>query len=248
MITLMPYTLLIFLMAGFTQGVSGFGAGLVAMPLLTLLLGIKTAVPLSMLNGLIITGFLSLQLKGHIDWKKILPLLIGCQPGIFLGALALKNMNSDLLQLGLGIFISLYAAYSLATPPRLGTISPRWGYAAGFLTGVISSVFSAGGPPAVIYVSLTGWAKDEIKATLSVFFFTSGIVTAIGHALNGLTTPIVLQHFAWTAPMTLVGVLSGSLLYRRIRQRTYIAVMLWLLIFMGVMMIVLASIRLIGLT
>ncbi|MBA3014391.1 MAG: sulfite exporter TauE/SafE family protein [Proteobacteria bacterium] len=242
----MPYTLFIFLLAGFTQGVSGFGAGLVAMPLLTLVLGIKAAVPLSMLNGLIITGYLSLQLKGHIDWRKILPLLIGCQPGIFLGALALKSMNADLLQLGLGAFISLYAIYSLSTPPKPRTISRRWGYVAGFLTGVISSVFSAGGPPAVIYVSLTGWAKDEIKATLSVFFFVSGIITAIGHAINGLTTPAVLQHFAWTAPITLAGVLAGSLLYRRIKQRTYIAIMLWLLILMGVMMIVIAGYRLLG--
>lgn len=240
----MPYTLFIFILAGFTQGVSGFGAGLVAMPLLTLLLGIKAAVPLSMLNGLIITGFLSLQLKGHIDWKKILPLLLGCQPGIFLGALALKKMNADLLQLGLGIFISLYAIYCLATPPKPRIISPRWGYVAGFLTGVISSVFSAGGPPAVIYVSLTGWAKDEIKATLSVFFFVSGIVTAIGHAINGLTTSSVLQHFAWTGPFTLAGVLAGSLLYRRIKQQTYISVMLWLLIVMGLIMIAFASLHL----
>lgn len=239
----MPYTLLIFLLAGFTQGVSGFGAGLVAMPLLTLVLGIKTAVPLSMLNGLIITGVLSLQLKGHIDWRKIMPLLIGCQPGIFLGALALKKMNADLLQLGLGTFITLYAIYSLSTPPRPRTISPSWGYVAGFLTGMISSVFSAGGPPAVIYVSLTGWAKDEIKAMLSVFFFVSGIVTAIGHAMNGLTTTPVLQHFVWTGPMTLIGVFVGSLLYRRIKQRTYIALMLWFLIMMGLMMIGFASRR-----
>lgn len=242
----MPYTLFIFLLAGFTQGVSGFGAGLVAMPLLTLVLGIKTAVPLSMLNGLIITGVLSLQLKGHIDWRKIMPLLIGCQPGIFLGALALKKMNADLLQLGLGTFITLYAIYSLSTPPRPRTISPRWGYAAGFLTGMISSVFSAGGPPAVIYVSLTGWAKDEIKATLSVFFFVSGIITAIGHAMNDLTTTTVLWHFAWTGPMTLIGVFVGSLLYRRIKQQTYIALMLWFLILMGLMMIGFASNRLLA--
>jgi len=242
----MSYTLLIFLLAGFTQGVSGFGAGLVAMPLLTLLLGIKAAVPLSMLNGLIITGFLSLQLKGHIDWQKILPLLIGCQPGIFLGAMALKNMNADILQLGLGAFIVFYATYSLSTRPQPRAMSPRWGYLAGFLTGTISSVFSAGGPPAVIYVSLTGWAKDEIKATLSVFFFVSGIVTAIGHAVNGLTTPAVLHDLAFTAPMTLAGVLTGALLYRRIRQQTYIATMLWLLILMGGLMITMASRRLLA--
>lgn len=237
----MPYTPLIFLLAGFTQGVSGFGAGLVAMPLLTILLGIKAAVPLSMLNGLLITGFLSLQLKLHIDWQKIMPLFVGCLPGILVGALALQRLDADLLQLGLGAFIIAYASYSLWARPRPRRIARGWGYTAGFLTGAISSLFSAGGPPAIIYVSLTDWSKDEIKATLSVFFFTSGIVTALGHAASGLTTSATLQQMLITGPMTLLGVVSGSLLYQRIRQRTYIAIMLWLLILMGLMMIVAAS-------
>lgn len=233
----MLYTALIFLLAGFTQGISGFGAGLVAMPLLTLLLGIKAAVPLSMLNGLIITGILSFQLKPHIDWRKIMPLLLGSLPGIFIGALALQRLAADHLQLGLGAFITLYAVYSLTARPSPRAISSHWGYVAGFLTGTISSVFSAGGPPAVIYVSLTNWPKDEIKATLSVFFFVGGIVTAIGHAVNGLTTASILQQFIVTGPMTLAGTLSGSLLYRRIRPRTYITIMLWLLLLMGLVMI-----------
>lgn len=237
---------LIFLLAGFTQGVSGFGAGLVAMPLLTMLIGIKAAVPLSMLNGLIITSFLSLQLKSHIDGKKILPLLIGSVPGIVVGAILLKKLDADPLQLGLGIFIASYGVYSLRVRPLPRNLGSTWGYIAGFFTGIISSVFSAGGPPAVIYVSRTNWRKDEIKATLSVFFFTSGIITAIGHAANGLTTTTTLQQFLCTGPMTLAGVLSGSLLYRRIKHQTYIAIMLWLLILMGVMMISSAGRRLLG--
>ena len=236
----MPITALIFLLAGFTQGVSGFGAGLVAMPLLTLLLGIKTAVPLSMLNGLVITGFLSFQLKPHVDWGKVMPLLLGCLPGIVVGAMALKSLDADHLQLVLGGFILLYALHGLTVRPTQRRVGSRWGYVAGFLTGTISSVFSAGGPPAVIYVSLTGWTKDEIKATLSVFFFVSGIVTAIGHALTGLTTIAILQQFLVTCPSTLAGVLVGALFYRRIRQRTYIRLMLMLLVVTGLMMLVTA--------
>ena len=78
-----PYlaTILIFLLGSFTQGLTGFGFALVSIPLLVLFMDIQIAVPLCMLSGLVITAFLSLQLKDHLDWRKILPLLFGCLPG-----------------------------------------------------------------------------------------------------------------------------------------------------------------------
>ena len=97
----------IFLLAGFTQGVSGFGAALVAMPLLSMIMDIQTAVPLYMLNGLVLTLYLSLQLRSHVDLKKIRPLFLGCLPGIYIGLLALKNLHSNLLQISLGCLVTM---------------------------------------------------------------------------------------------------------------------------------------------
>ncbi len=235
------YSALIFLLAGFTQGISGFGAALVAMPLLTIIMSVQTAVPLTMLQGLLITLFLSLQLKQHVDWKKILPLLFGCLPGIVLGIAALKSFNSDLLQRSMGVLIVAYSLYSLGYKPAPRTLSTWWAYLAGFLTGAISSAFSAGGPPAVIYASLSDWSKEEIKATLSVFFFTAGVITAAGHAASGLTTPSVLKTCAFAAPCTVLGVWAGSRCSNKMKRETYIKVMMWLLVVMGIMMIVSAG-------
>ena len=226
-----------FLLAGFTQGVSGFGAALVAMPLLTLFLDVQTAVPLYMLHGIIITGYLSFQLRKHLDWQKIQPLLLGSLPGIVLGIYALKRFDSNNLQVAMGVFIFLYALYSLTCRPSPKELAPHWAYLAGFFTGAIGSAFCAGGPPAVIYVTLSGWKKDVIKVTLSVFFFITGVLTVTGHALSGLTTIPILKLFASSVIFTLAGVWLGSLCYSRIRRETYIKVMLWLLAGMGIVMI-----------
>ncbi|MFH1216750.1 MAG: sulfite exporter TauE/SafE family protein [Pseudomonadota bacterium] len=228
---------LIFLAAGFTQGVSGFGSGLVAMPLLTLFLDVKIAVPLCMLNGLIITAYLSLQLRRHTDWKKIGPLLIGCMPGIYVGARFLKEADSGLIKLLLGVMIISYAFYNLLLKPKPRKIQSFWPYVAGFFTGVIGSAFSAGGPPTIIYTTLTGWNKDDIKATLSVFFFTTGIFMAAAHAVSGLTTVTVLRYYAVSALFVLLGVWAGSYCYGKIRRETYLKVILYLLVVMGGMMI-----------
>lgn len=227
----------VFFAAGFTQGVSGFGAALVAMPLLTLFLDVKIAAPLCMLNGLLITLFLSLQLKRHIHWAKVRPLFFGCVPGIFLGVFLLKGTESNVLKILLGGLIILYSGYRLNWKPREVKFKPYWAYLAGFASGIIGGAFSAGGPPCIIYVSLTGWKKDEIKATLSFFFFTTGLITSAAHALSGLITTAVLGYFVVSCLFTCIGVYTGSCLYDRIKQETYILIMLLLLMVLGGMMI-----------
>ncbi len=233
----------IFLLAGFTQGVSGFGSALIAMPLLTTFLTIKTAVPLCVLNSLVITTCLSLQLRRHINWRRISPLLTGCLPGIVFGLLVLKHVPNIILQISLSLLIIFYAAYNLfgsAAQKIKVKLSTKWAYAAGFCTGGISASLGAGGPPTIIYVTMTGWTNDEIKAALSIFFLITSIFTALGQAASGLTTPLILHDFIRSAPFTLLGVWAGVQLYNRINRQTYIRIMFWLLLVMGGVMLLTA--------
>ncbi len=230
-----------FLVAGFIQGLTGFGSGLVAMPLLVLLYDIKVAVPLAMLNGLVITSFLSWRHRHDVDRRKVLPLLIGCFPGIALGLLFLTRSKSGVLEALMGGLIVAYGLYSLGRQrPQPRHLAPGWGYLAGFATGVISALFSAGGPPTIIYASLTGWRKDEIKATLSVFFFSCGLLTAIGHLASGLTTLRVISLLAVTAPAVLLGVFGGARCYDRLHAEQYLRLILAGLVALGMMMIIAA--------
>lgn len=232
------FLFLIFLAAGFTQGVTGFGFGLLAIPLLSLFIDIKTGVPLCSLLGILITAFLSLRLRKHIDRRKILPLLIGCIPGVAAGTLVLKKAPTGMLSVLMGVMLTGYVLYRLTGRQEPRSINEKWAYVAGFFTGAISSAFSAGGPPTIIYTTLRGWDKDEIKATLSGFFLTGGIMVITAHALTGLTTGRVLHYFLLSAPVVLGGVYIGSQLYDRIDTTAYLKLLHYLLLAMGVLMII----------
>ena len=229
---------IIFFAAGFIQGLSGFGSALVAMPLLTLFIGVKTAVPLCSLNGVIITSYLTLHLRSHIDKEKILPLITGSLPGIYIGVSFLKNAESFLIELLLGALIVCYGGYSLIYNPRPRKIHRIWSYIAGFSTGFIGSAFSAGGPLAIIYTTLTGWSRDQIKATLSVFFLVSGVITVGLHAISGLTDAVVLKYFFASSVFVFPGVYAGNLLYGRTTRGRYIRIILVTLVILGLMMII----------
>lgn len=230
------YCCTVFLLAGFVQGLTSFGAGLVAIPLLTLVIDIKLAVGLCILLGMIINTTLAVRLRSHLDRKKILPLFTGSLPGVLLGSICFKHVDPALLKHFLGAVLVSYSLYSLAFRPKPLGLSNRWGYVAGFCTGAIASVISAGGPPSIIYATLTGWTKEDMKATLTGFFLINGLYMILVYSIGGLFPPETLRHFLPAAPFVLLGSLLGSRFSGRIRQSTYLRIVYIVLALMGLVM------------
>ncbi len=225
------------LAAGFVQGLSGFGSALVAMPLLLLFLSARIAVPFCILMGLVITLQLGMGLKRHLDLKKIAPLFMGCLPGIAVGTFLLKNADNLFIKKGLGLVLVVYSLFQLFVQPKSIKLKPWWGILAGFLTGLIGATFSAGGPPTIIYTSLNQWNKDAIKATLTGFFFLTGIIIAIAHAAAGITSAPAVKLFVVSIPFVVSGTYIGTLAYRRLSRKGYLKLINTLLLFMGVMLL-----------
>lgn len=223
--------------AGWVQGVSGFGSALVAIPLLSLIIDIKTAVPLCSLSSTVITTYMILQLRQSFDLKKIGPLCLGSLPGIVVGVTLLKTVPSHIIQTLMGVFLIGYGLYNLFViiPPK--RLHRRWGYLAGFLTGAVGAALSAGGPPTIIYTMLNNWTKDEIKATLSGFFCFSSYIVITAHLISGITTLTVLKTFLVSGPFILFGTALGTYCYRFFKKDLYLKVVFGCLVFMGAMMI-----------
>ena len=227
----------IFLLAGGVQGVTGFGGALVAIPLLSLVMDVKQAVPLSILNGLVTTTTMAYTLRHHVDWRKILPMLIGSLPGTLLGTLLLKQADTVQISRMLGLLLVMVSLFNLRFAPRPINPSRFWAPVAGFFSGVITATVGAGGPPVIIYATLHDWSKDEIRATLTGFFVINGYVTAAFHAAGGVITAHTLHLFALTGGCVLLGTMAGSRLSTRMPRRTYLRIVYLLLIALGVMML-----------
>ena len=228
----------IFLLAGGVQGVTGFGGALVAIPLLSLVMDVKQAVPLSILNGLVTTTTMAYTLRRQLDWRKILPMLIGSLPGTLLGTLLLKQADTAQISRLLGLVLVAVSLFNLSFAPRPVNPSRFWALVSGFFSGVITATVGAGGPPVIIYATLHDWSKDEIRATLTGFFVINGYVTAAFHTASGIITPHTLQLFALTCGCVLLGTMTGSRISTRIPRRTYLRIVYLLLISLGVMLLV----------
>ena len=132
------------------RGMSGFGAGLVATPLLAFLLPMTTVVPTTALIVFVLFIFLTLRDRHQVQWdefKRLLPpTLIGVVGGLYLFTL----LDNRLMLKLLGGFLLAYACYMLITQwvgMQQLKLSEKWAFPLGFLGAFIDSMFGGGGTP-----------------------------------------------------------------------------------------------------
>lgn len=229
------YILIIFTMiiAGFIQGMTGFGFSLIAIPIMAMFIDIKRVVPLSVSIALITVIIMSFQLKGHLNWKRIVPMVVGLVPGIAIGAFLLKNLPDNIIKFIMGMFLLVFSTYNLFKKNIEICLSYHWGVIAGFLSGLISATVGGGGPPVVVYASLSKCSQNEIKATLSSFFVGMAGLTVVAHALNGLINISVIKMMMYSAPAALCGLFAGILSSDRIDKSAYVRIVNMMLAILG---------------
>lgn len=227
----------IVLVAGFLQGLTGFGFGLIALPLLGLFIDIKTVIPLIVMLAIFISITLSIQLRASINLKSIYVLFAATIPGIPLGVYILKHIPTETLAIGLGIIMIAFTSYQLLakpTPRPLGIIPTAF---AGFMSGAIGGSIGAGGPPVIIYSTIQPWSKDQAKATLAFYFAISGAMISISHAYSGLITKEVTNLFLVSLPGLAVGIFLGTIAYSHISDHGYKKLAFILVFLLGCIMI-----------
>jgi uncharacterized membrane protein YfcA len=229
--------ILIVVVSCFIQGVAGVGAVFILIPLLTLILGIKTTIPLVNFLATAANFYLAFQLRRHIPWKQVIPFLIMTVPGICIGAFFLKTANSKLIQIILGIVLVLFSLYLLFLKPRPIQLHPAWSYITGFVAGITGGGLGAASPPILMYTALQPWNKDFLKSFLTAYFFFCGILAFISHLSINLITHKVLILFGLCFPALVLGTLIGHLIYGKINEAYFKKGIIILILALGFLMI-----------
>ncbi len=229
---------LILFLAALVHGLAGFAFALLAVPLLSFLWPLLEIVPLMALLGLVLNGLLLLSLRRHFQWKRILSLLIGAALGVPSGALFLAKAPEEALRLLLGLTLVIYGLWGLLNPRPHLVLSDLWGLLFGFLAGALGAALNTPGPPVVIYVTLKGWKKEEVKSTLQGFFFLLLILIITSHFWEGLITFSTWKKFFLFAPVTVLGLFLGHRLYFRLSLKLYLRLLHAILILAGILTLV----------
>ena len=244
---------LAFVLGGLVHTVAGFGLALVAMPIMTQVIGVRTATPVEAVLGLVIVGVVMYQNRSGLRWRESGRLIGGAILGIPVGTEALKNLEPSLITGCLGIALVgywLFERWSARRGPA-GTVQEEQAdvpmkeerallgaWVAGFFSGLLGGAYAASGPPLVIYAAIKGWDKQQFRSVLQSCFLVNGIVVVVWQGYRGLITAEVGWSCVYGFPGLVAGMLVGWRLDRYVNHERFRTLVLGLILVLGVFLLV----------
>ncbi len=216
--------------AAMVRGFAGFG--------MTALIVASLALVLSPKDLIAVAYFLEmaaslLLVKGGLvfaDRKIAGTLLVGNWLGWPIGITLTNALAPDSSRLTALLLITGLTLLQLTKirPPKLDGMAMRTG--AGLSAGIASGLAGVGGLVVALYTLTSDREPKVMRATLVLYLFLSMFTSWIFLYLGGWMTALVLYRAAVLAPVTVLGVLAGSALFRPSLHRFYRRFCLFLLL------------------
>ena len=231
---------LIIFVATVFRSAFGFGESLVAVPLLAMVMPLKTAVPLSVLISVTIAGFVVIQDHNKIHLKSAGSLIIYALMGIPLGLWLLVKVPVYPVKLLLGLVIMAFAIYLLIGKElkELSRDSRLWIFGCGLLSGILGGAYGINGPPLVIYGAKRRWTPQHFRATLQAYFLIASLIGVIGYWISGLLDAAILRYYLWSLPVIIPAILLGRLLNYRMHGGRFFKYSYVVLLALGLILVV----------
>ena len=202
-------------MAGFIQRVTGFGFGIFVMLFFPHMIEAHTAsAAISTFVSCVISLYNAVIYREKIPYKKITPLIIAALITIPIAVRFSVIVSGPFFKRALGITLILLSIYFLFFNAKIKMKpSVKNGMLAGGIGGMLTGLFSTGGPPIVLYLINAFPDTMTYFASAQYYFGVTGIYSTLVRVLNGIITKEVIVY-------SVIGII-GSIIGNGIGKRVF---------------------------
>lgn len=230
------------LLFGISKGGFGGGLGVVAVPLMALVISPVQAAGIMLPILCLMDLFAVRKYYGKWIWPELRVLIPASLLGITIGALLYGNMSPAVIRLIVGVVAVVFTVHYWVYLRRrsdsgLADFPRPYAIPAGTAAGFTSFVAHAGGPPSNMYLLRRSLDRTEYVATTVLFFAVVNYVKLIPYGWLGqldtgnLATALVLS------PLAPIGIEIGHYLHKRVSDRFFFALIYVLLFVVGLKLI-----------
>lgn len=207
--------------AGCVRGFSGFGAGMIFIPVATAFILPSTAAATFLFIDSIVTLPLLVRTVRRCEWPTVIPAVLGSVIFVHFGAWLLGN--TDILVLRWAIFaivtcllLLLISGWRYHKPPAAPV-----SFATGGVSGVLGGISQVSAPPVVAMWLSSSKDPEVVRANLIVFFALASIGTFVAYTLNGFFTREVFTLLVIAVPVYGLAIYAGARGFRNANPQVY---------------------------
>ncbi len=221
------------------ESIFGFGAGLIAIPILSILIGVKEAV-IFMLIFQFLTGLLIIGTYKNTPWKTVIPMCIALIIGTVIGSYVLIRFSGRYLNIFLAASIILFlikTAYLKGFNLNKKYLK-IWTYVFGFLGGLFQGIIGMGGPALTMYLMIAETQKIYFRAALIFLFFITSIIRIILLRNSTLFESKNLNMVIPVLPFYFIAIFTGHRIHTKIGEKYYKSAIYIILAFSAIVLLV----------
>lgn len=222
------------LVAAFFQSVTGVGFGMIAGPVILIVLEDPGAVVISTCLSWLIALCLFPLLRRGTDFPMLWRLLAGAAMGLPLGLWLWSIADIQMLKLMAGIIIGLLTAAMLFGAPGVRTPGLGGDLFFGALGGVFGGCLAMPGPTATMRMTGQGYDKVVTRATMVSFFMGIWPLVFTGQAITRGLEAATLLNAITLVPATLAGIVAGNWAASRVSEQVFRRLVMGVLILTSV--------------
>ena len=218
------------LLGSFVFSAVGFGMALAMAPILLLILEPRQVVVLANSMIVLATVLILAQTWRHYRWRESWLFVVAGLPPVPLGVILLSATAPTILRtviVGLILVIAILNLFNIRLP---GARTRGGAVGFGFTTTLLTTTLSIGGFLAGIYAIEQEWTREQMRATLAVYFLLAGALGLALYAAVGLIPREVAYNIGIGTPAVIVGAIAGGWLARRMSLRVFRYAVLFVII------------------
>lgn len=218
------------LLGSFVFSAVGFGMALAMAPILLLILEPRQVVVLANSMIVLATVLILAQTWRHYRWRESWLFMAAGLPPVPLGVILLSATAPTILRtaiVGLILVIAILSLFNVRLP---GARTRGGAVGFGFTTTLLTTTLSIGGFLAGIYAIEQEWTREQMRATLAVYFLLAGALGLVLYAATGLIPREMAYTIGIGTPAVVVGAIAGGWLARRMSLRVFRYAVLFVII------------------
>jgi uncharacterized membrane protein YfcA len=236
-ILLMTLIGMIIFAAQVVSTVTGFGNNILALPPLTMLVGLPASKAALILLGTLVYSVLVMRWWRRVKWRELLVICVVGGVGLVAGMYAFHRLPQQASIAVLGVFVLSVGLYGLLD---LRIIRVPNALATGllFLGGAVHGAFTVGGPLIVIHCRRAIPDRTAFRSTLNVAWIVLNLAMIAGWMITRAWPAGTMRLTLVGLPFSIAAVLVGEWIHHRVHAKTFQVWVNVVLVVTGVMLIV----------